>query len=96
MKYLIELERKRIFLRFLKENNCLLQYMKNIRHNDNVFQYSIDNLHFNHIIKGSAFDCLLSTPFVWTKTDEGEEYWFNLHKSWERFVRKIEKTCNII
>ena len=57
---------------FLINNNCLESYLYNLKH----FKFSSASPYpFNRIIDAS---------FIWRNTPEGEDYWLELYRKWEK------------
>ena len=74
---------KKHFLRFLKNNDVYIQYR-------NCFKQS--KPHFRHLIKNNWFYNtkvdIINASFHWASTKEGHDFWMNLHKQWEKYVKQ--------
>ena len=58
--------------KFLKENNCLEKFAKNLFNNGK----SLESLY----TKIYSFEDIIDKAFRWSETPEGYNYWCNLHK----------------
>jgi hypothetical protein len=76
----------RHFYKFLSKNNCLRQFIANVREQTSC-----------HVEGWSILEILtrfstVGTAFIWMYTDEGIQYWSDLSKKWneERERRKSD------
>ena len=80
------------FRLFLIQNNTFDSYIKNVD-NNRINAYYSDGDTFNRIIDAS---------FIWHRTPEGEDYWLELHRKWEKqapnyrvdYTNIVEKLLN--
>lgn len=63
------------FTKFLKENNCYIQYFNNY---DNYYDFLL-------LIKNRYMDLFLS-PFNWSKSKEGHKFWQDLDNKWNNYI----------
>lgn len=62
------------FTRFLKENNCYIQYFNN---------YNIEFAMLSFInLLGNSYYNLFYCAFYWGESKEGFEYWEKKHEEW--------------
>ena len=82
---IVNLNRKKIFIRFLKENNCYKQYCKNYNNTlDELYESNEYNGELN--ISNEIFDA-----FSWVSTKEGFSFWDDVDDKWTIFLIKIKK-----
>lgn len=81
-----------ILFGFLRKHGCLREYITNIK-NEYGENYK-DGL--NSLIDRGDYTRLITFPFTWSFTEEGEEYWTEVHKEWCDYVFKnlIEELNN--
>ena len=80
-------ERKKLFIRFLKENNCYKQYVRNYDNNFNLdsgFIYNCLNELYDDRLPNE--DNEFTDAFSWGNTYEGFEYWDDMDDKWRSFV----------
>ena len=68
------------FEEFLKENNCYEEFVENF--DLNVAMKSIDKFYSTYT-ESSNFDDLVSGAFQWYQSEQGDEFWEELHKKWQ-------------
>lgn len=73
----------RLFFRFLKENHCFNNYQK-------AFYSSKRNncIHSFQNFFNTNINLILSVSFVWVETEEGYDFWNNIHK---RFISLLNQ-----
>lgn len=76
--------RKKIFLRFLKENNSLKSFLQNF--NMGYFYGNIDELVKYEIICNSCNE--ISSTFSWAMSKEGFNHWDNLDRKWRKLLKE--------
>lgn len=69
-----------IFLRWLKEKKAYIPYTMAIPNRNIDFIKQL-----GHLSTSSWID----SSFTWSKTNEGHEYWNNLHIEWGSFIRDL-------
>lgn len=72
----------KIFIDFLKENNCLDQYKNNVKSfhvNDLIFFRNI----FNQDPKG-----YVTSPFLWVGSPEGPDFWKDINQKWKSELKR--------
>ena len=62
---------KNVFSRFLKDNNAYFEYFSNIK------EFNTEGYLKDFFIRNSP-ERWLSSPFVWERTVQGINFWFNL------------------
>ena len=83
--------RKKLFIRFLKENNCYEHFIYSMVNNDNyMFRFNnIDELiNFAIVRRFENFftDSEIYRAFFWSDTIEGNEYWKDINNKWLKIV----------
>ena len=85
----------KLFIEFLKDNNALKQYVKNVRnfkkshfltweHYTNPF--TIEPL--EQCLNDSRWtDNLITCSFLWQRTPEGHDFWKNLNNKWKKQLK---------
>lgn len=74
----------RLFFRFLKENHCFNNFQKaftNSKHNNIQSFQNFCNTNVNLI---------LLVSFVWGETEEGYDFWNNIHKRFITLLNQLE------
>lgn len=75
----------KLFFRFLKENHCFTNYQKafiNSKHNNiQSFQDFCNNNNVNLV---------LLVSFVWGETEEGFDFWQNIHIRFNLLVNQLD------
>ena len=70
----------KIFIDFLKNNNCYEQYVKNKRKNTQI---------------SDIINCV-NIGFIWKETLEGIDYWRNIHNEWNNYLKnKVKIVCQL-
>ena len=62
------------FRLFLIKNNAFDSYIKNVNNN------RINNCYSS----GDPFNRIIDASFIWRNTPEGEDYWLELYRKWEK------------
>jgi hypothetical protein len=75
--------RTRYLYKFLKKNNCLREFVINVKKAHPERKYW-DVL---RILERSG---CIGIGFLWSESEEGHEYWEELNKKWGREIKKIE------
>lgn len=75
----------KLFFRFLKENHCFNNYRKafDSSHHDNM-QLFQDACNCNICL-------MLPISFTWDKTEEGYNFWYNIHQSFLSLTNQLER-----
>lgn len=71
-------KRLKKFTRFLKENNCYIQYFNNCNNFFIDFVF-FDTLKWN-------YDKLFITSFNWGDSKEGHKFWHDLDNKWNNYI----------
>lgn len=88
MKYnIIQIE----FIRFLKDNDIFKQYLENIKHNDNVFNYQPIVLTLDYLFEHCNMEEIISRPFDWSATNEKYDFWCKKSIDWKKKYATIKK-----
>jgi len=76
-----EKERLNFLFRFLKENGVYHKYKKNINDKkiQNNYQYEYPNNSLIDCGNDNGFENLITMLFVWDKTKEGYDFWYDIH-----------------
>lgn len=88
-------ELSKIFLYFLKENNALEEYKKEIIKDRKIMGLyeQINPLVDKHLFNDYSFKDgirgLIMYPFVWENTNKGHSFWSTLHVKWLAKVDKL-------
>ena len=96
-------EIKKVFLRFLKNNNCYSQFIKRFNCKKGVsdrtfwangshkmaFMGTINNGFQSYLNNIKSNADLLQYAFLWEKTDEGHEFWQAIGNEWRKELKKI-------
>ena len=85
---------KKIFIRFLKENNCLFLFKSNF-YNDTKYK-------LNYSVPCSISDffevidpfCYIDYAFKWNRTPQGQRFWANKNDAWKDFLNKTIQGFN--
>lgn len=75
---------KNVFSRFLKDNNAYFEYFSNIK------EFNTEGYLKDFFIRNSP-ESWLSSPFVWERTVQGNNFWFNLSCKWAHVIVNIDK-----
>ena len=79
-------KQKKTFIRFLKENNCYQQYVKNnkqyMKQNKSLFKSFDEIIQYSGEVTNNP-ELLYS--FCWNDTKEGDNYWLKIHVKWKKF-----------
>lgn len=78
----LEINMKRLFMFFLKENNIYSSYVYNMEKFKNILDPKLCCHHY--ICHGNT---LLTEAFVWSKTIEGYDFWYDLNNKWYRYKK---------
>ena len=89
---------KKLLFRFLKENNCYMEFIKNfndfVKVNQNKKFYFIDiRLGFDEVIKKrivSEINSEIEYAFCWRKTLQGDTFWRELSRKWIEISKQIK------
>lgn len=89
-----------MFFDFLKENDCFEKFECNWynleRRSCRGFDREYNNLEL-YLIPADMFPTLtwdyyycniIYDAFKWIETPEGEEYWFNIHRIWNKYIEE--------
>lgn len=76
-------DRKKFFLRFLKENNAYMDYTRKFKYCDFMFDLFLINTKGVH--------ALLTNTFLWAYSDKGKLFWSRLYDK----LLLIEKDDNL-
>ena len=74
-----EFKRKKLFIRFLKENNCYYGFFNNMLNSRLTYVDLSKYKGFDHLIK---LDINLISSFDWEYTNEGYDFWDKLYDKW--------------
>ena len=82
------------FIIFLKKNNALKEFIRELRIDENASHYhKLGDLIFP--LNSSRFiqrfknqHSVISSSFIWTKTRKGQKYWSELDLEWIETMRK--------
>ena len=77
------IERKKLFIRFLKENNAYSFYVKNLKSSKRRL-FIIDNLVEKAMTNITCSEILSS--FSWRYTNEGFDFWDELNNKWMTLI----------
>ena len=81
------MERKKIFITFLKENHAFEQYMYNFKFVGK--RYNHVNKCFNKLINLQSAESYIDNAFTWDDTKEGFEFWYRLHLLWVEYYKYL-------
>lgn len=77
---------KRLFFRFLKQNNIYDSYIYNTSHCDCMPL---------KIVSMTDFYNLIGCAFFWSKTKEGDKFWLNTHNKWLIYINELKKNGTV-
>ena len=84
--------RKKIFIRFLKENNCYNEFMYNLTKHEKFGMYQFNNIN-DLLYRLKTMDDLfineISLAFCWDETTQGFLYWNKITDKWNKIVWNI-------
>lgn len=90
----------KIFLNFLKENNALyaykkevLKYNKSKKNPTNLYEQInpfVNKKLFGEYAFGNGFRGLIIVAFPWGCTNEGQDFWSKLHTKWIIMVDNLK------
>lgn len=72
---------KKRFYQFLKDNNCLIEYLCNRYHQRNKI----------NLQKIKDPKMLIATAFIWSNTEEGYIFWSRIDDKWNEIYFKFIK-----
>ena len=75
------------FWKFLRRNKVTTQFKKNVSNaiaNDNYGNK------FEDALNGNIIEEAVNHGFTWTLTTEGQEFWADLSRQWNRHVNKMK------
>ena len=75
-----------IFIRFLKENNCYYNFIKNIK-SSHAFSFMYKYLTIQELFNDSNNP--IGFGFSWAKSPEGQIYWNEKSRKWENLLTSI-------
>lgn len=83
-------KRKRLFFRFLKDNNAFSYFTKDLylqalRQNLKKLNFSFHLGKLDKILR-VELDEAINCSLCWAKTEEGNMFWSKLDKKWRQFV----------
>ena len=78
---------KKIFITFLKEHHAFEKYIYNFKYVGK--RYNRVDKCFNKLIKSQSAESYIDNAFTWDDTNEGWEYWYNLHTLWVEYYNNI-------
>ena len=70
---------KNVFLRFLKDNNAYFAFISNVEKNNQEGYLKDFFIKYNP-------ERWLSSPFVWERTVQGCDFWYDLDTKWNEIV----------
>ena len=70
---------KNVFLRFLKDNNAYFAFISNVEKNNQEGYLKDFFIKYNP-------ERWLSSPFVWERTVQGINFWYDLDTKWNEIV----------
>ena len=74
---------KNVFSRFLKDNNAYFAFISNVEKNNQEGYLKDFFIKYNP-------ERWLSSPFVWSSTIQGCDFWFNLSCKWAYVIVNID------
>ena len=97
-------EIKKTFIQFLKKNNALESYKKNViecnKHKKITLVNRIDPLTIpsikENILSANVFWSIISASFVWADTKEGHKFWSHLNNKWSKISHEYKITSEQI
>ena len=78
-------EKRKFFLRFLKEKNIYSKYKRYIHNKDyyNVAQKESNDWSFDKVAREYGMHRMISMLIIWDATPEGYWYWYDLHNEYQ-------------
>ena len=89
-------EEAKILFRFLKDYGAYMKYRKYIfcPNTYNIVQKDNPDWSFENTLKTYGLDNMVTILITWDKTDEGFEFWADLHAKFRNYVRKIKSEAS--
>lgn len=85
----------KILFRFLKDNGVYAKYRKYVFSPKTYnLQKDCPSWSFENTLKNYGLNSMITILITWDNTDEGYKFWFDLHKKFESYVRKIESEAS--
>lgn len=75
-------KKKQLLTNFLMENNCYDIFVKNVE-NHNIYNRTFDGM-CEYIIT-----TIIVYAFIWHKTEQGFQFWYEINKKWNLFLKNI-------
>ena len=89
--------RKKVFIRFLKENNCYKQFCENFYNYQYCHEYIIDKLNIDKLIYRALINKTngseINDAFCWVNTEQEHKYWKDINDTWvhlSKFIKQIK------
>lgn len=90
------------FLQFLKENNALHKFRKNVKKQKYCSFVTLENYinpftiePIKKLFTLEGYNNLVNFAFIWSETKEGHDYWSNLDRKWgNKFIGITIKIIN--
>ena len=80
---------RRLFFKFLKENNLYDKWVYNIKtQHSSIFKYQFFWKNKNKILFSGNCSSAINSAFCWDDTNEGYDFWERLEVKWKIFRRK--------
>ena len=76
---------KKLFIKFLKKEKVLGQYIKNTE-----LAKIFDSEEMTRLIRQNQPTQFINLSFTWSDTNEGHTFWSQLHSKWIDFIRYCE------